>query len=182
MRLLGFQCGRVQGAGGAVLRCVRGGMGMKCTEWLMHVKGPGRTGAWVRWQGSRPERREGRVALERLGERHAFHGAEVVVAEAAHTAKEGEKGECSARACCAAVTHGRVGSRWQGSRPERREGRVALERLDERHASHGAEFVLPEAAHTAKEGEKGGCSARCMLWAVLASKPCNPWHLVRGPA
>ena len=66
----------------------------------MDVKGPGRTGEWVRWQGSRLERREGRVALERLGERHAFRGAEVVGAEAAQTAKEGEKGECSERACC----------------------------------------------------------------------------------
>eukprot|EP00964_Phaeocystis_antarctica_P061813 scaffold36961_cov56-Phaeocystis_antarctica.AAC.1 len=76
----------------------------------MHVKDPGRTGEWVRWQGSRLERREGRVAVEDLGERHATRGAEVVPAEAAHTAKEGEKGECSERACCGALTHGRVGS------------------------------------------------------------------------
>ena len=129
----------------------------------------GRVGS--RWQGSRPERREGRVALEDLGERHATLGAEVVVVEAAQTAKEGEKGECSERACCGAVTHGRVGSRWQGSRLERREGRVALERLGERHATRGAEVVGVEAAHTAKEGEKGESSERCMPWAVLARTP-----------
>ena len=76
----------------------------------MHVKGPGRTGGWVRWQGSRLEQRERRVALEGLGERHASRGAKVVAHEAAHTAKEGEKGECSERACRAAVAHGRVGS------------------------------------------------------------------------
>ena len=40
-------------------------------------------------QGSRPEVRKGRVDLQRLGERHATLGAEVVVAEAAHTAKAG---------------------------------------------------------------------------------------------
>ena len=85
--------------------------------------------------------------------------------------KEGEKGECSERACCGAVTHGRVGSRWQGSRLERREGRVALERLGERHATRGAEVVGVEAAHTAKEGEKGESSERCMPWAVLARTP-----------
>eukprot|EP00964_Phaeocystis_antarctica_P007011 scaffold3797_cov55-Phaeocystis_antarctica.AAC.1 len=110
--------------------------------------------------GSRPERCEGRVALERLGERHARRGAEVVAVEAAQTAKEGEEGECSERACGAAVTHGRVGSRWQGSRLERREGRVALEDLGERHATLGAELVVAEAAHAAKEGEKGKRSER----------------------
>eukprot|EP00964_Phaeocystis_antarctica_P135067 scaffold99413_cov65-Phaeocystis_antarctica.AAC.3 len=67
-------------------------------------------GEWVRWQGSRLERRESRVALEGLGERHATRGAELVVAEAAHRAKEGGKGECSERACCGAVRHGHVGS------------------------------------------------------------------------
>eukprot|EP00964_Phaeocystis_antarctica_P071957 scaffold43949_cov50-Phaeocystis_antarctica.AAC.3 len=60
------------------------------------------------------------------------------------------------------VTHGRVGSRWQGSRQERREGRVALEDLGERHARRGADVVNLEAAHTAKEGEQGECSERCM--------------------
>ena len=89
-------------------------------------QGLGRTGEWVQMQGSRLELLEGRIALERLGERHASRGAEVVVVEAAQTGKEGEKGECSERVCCAALTHGRVGSRWQGSRLERREGRVAL--------------------------------------------------------
>ena len=74
----------------------------------VHAVTHGRVGS--RWQGSRLERREGRVALEGLGERHASRGAEVVVAEAAQTAKEGDKGECSERACRAAVTHGRVGS------------------------------------------------------------------------
>ena len=54
-------------------------------------------GEWVRWQGSRPELCEGRVALEGLGERHATLGAEGVAVEPVHTAKEGEKGECSER-------------------------------------------------------------------------------------
>ena len=44
-------------------------------------------GEWVRWLGSRPELFEGRVALERLGERHAALGAELVVVEPAHTAQ-----------------------------------------------------------------------------------------------
>ena len=46
-------------------------------------------GEWVQWQRSRPERLEGGVALERLGERHAALGAELVAVEPAHTAKEG---------------------------------------------------------------------------------------------
>ena len=46
-------------------------------------------GGWVRWQGSRPERLEGGVALQGLGERHATLRAEVVAVEAAHTAKAG---------------------------------------------------------------------------------------------
>ena len=46
-------------------------------------------GGWVRSQGSRLEPLEGGVALERLGERHAALGAEVVAVEAAHTAKGG---------------------------------------------------------------------------------------------
>eukprot|EP00964_Phaeocystis_antarctica_P009611 scaffold5230_cov55-Phaeocystis_antarctica.AAC.3 len=62
--------------------------------------------------------------------------------------------------CQGPVTHGRVGSRWQGSRLERFEGRVALEDLDERHAGRGAEFVAVEAAQTAKEGEQGKRSER----------------------
>ena len=54
---------------------------------------------WVRWQGSRRELLEVGVALERLGERHAALGAELVVAEPAHTAKERvRRGECSERA------------------------------------------------------------------------------------
>ena len=61
-------------------------------------------GRWVRWQGSGLELREGRVSLEGLGECHAILGAEVVAGEAAQTAKEGEKDECSERVCCAAVT------------------------------------------------------------------------------
>ena len=44
---------------------------------------------WVRWQGSRPERLEGGITLQGLGERHASLGAEVVEAEPAHTAKAG---------------------------------------------------------------------------------------------
>eukprot|EP00964_Phaeocystis_antarctica_P018375 scaffold10153_cov65-Phaeocystis_antarctica.AAC.3 len=83
-------------------------------------------------------------------------------------------------ACCGAVTHGRVGSIWQGSRLERREGRVALEGLGERHATRGAEVVEAEAAQTAKAGEKSECSERCMP--VGPNKNANPWHLVRGPA
>ena len=55
-------------------------------------------GEWVQWQGSRLERREGRVFLERLGDRHAIPGAEVVGAEAAQTATEGGKGQVQ-RAC-----------------------------------------------------------------------------------
>jgi hypothetical protein len=50
-------------------------------------------GGWVRWQGSRPERLEGGVALERLGERHATLGPELVVAEPGHTAQR--KGVCA---------------------------------------------------------------------------------------
>ena len=48
---------------------------------------------WVRWRGSRLEELEGGVALERLGERHAALGAELVEFEPAHTATEGEKGQ-----------------------------------------------------------------------------------------
>ena len=44
-------------------------------------------GWWVRWQASRLERREGRISLEGLDNRHAALGAEFVAAEAAHTAK-----------------------------------------------------------------------------------------------
>ena len=55
-------------------------------------------GEWVRRQGSRLEVLEGGVALERLGERHANLGAELVVAEPAHTAKgRVRRGECSER-------------------------------------------------------------------------------------
>ena len=55
-------------------------------------------GEWVRWQGSRLELLEVGVALERLSERHATLGAELVVAEPAHTAKERvRRGECSER-------------------------------------------------------------------------------------
>ena len=55
-------------------------------------------GEWVRWLGSRPELFEGRVALERLGERHAALGAELVVVEPAHMAKgRVRRGECSER-------------------------------------------------------------------------------------
>ena len=46
-------------------------------------------GGWFRWQGSILEPLEGGVALEGLGERHATLGAELVVLEPAHTAKEG---------------------------------------------------------------------------------------------
>ena len=67
-------------------------------------------GGWVQWQGSIHERLEGRIFLEGLGDRHATLGAEVVAVEAAHTAKEVDKGQCSERACCRAVRHGRVGS------------------------------------------------------------------------
>ena len=49
-------------------------------------------GGWIRWQGSRLEPLEGRVALEGLGERHAALGAELVVAEPALTRqRKGEK-------------------------------------------------------------------------------------------
>ena len=54
-------------------------------------------GGWVRSQGSRPELLEGGVALERLGERHATLGAELVEAEPAHTAKgKGKEGASAA--------------------------------------------------------------------------------------
>ena len=53
-------------------------------------------GGWVRRQGSRPEVLEGGVALERLSERHAALGAELVAVEPAHTAKgRVRRGECS---------------------------------------------------------------------------------------
>ena len=67
-----------------------------------------------------------------------------------------------------ALTHGRVGSRWQGSRLERREGRVALEGLGERHATLRTEVVVAEAAHTAKDAEKGECSERACCWGLDA--------------
>ena len=70
----------------------------RCTV-SVHAVGPQGMGRWVRWQGSRLERLEGGIALQGLGERHATLGAEVVVAEAAHTAKAGGKGRCSERAC-----------------------------------------------------------------------------------
>ena len=77
----------------------------------VHAVGPQGMGGWVRWQGSRPELREGGVALEGLGERHATLGAELVAVEPAQTAKENsEEGQCSERACCGAARHGRVGS------------------------------------------------------------------------
>ena len=58
---------------------------------------------WDRWQGSRPELLEGGVALERLGERHATLGAELVALVPAHTAKgRVRRGECSERARCGA--------------------------------------------------------------------------------
>ena len=63
-----------QGQGRALL-CGRNGMG-----------------GWVRWQGSTPEHLEGRINLERLGDRHATLGAEVVPLEAAQTGKEGSQG------------------------------------------------------------------------------------------
>ena len=51
---------------------------------------------WIRSQGSRLELLEVGVALERLGERDAALGAELVVAEPAHTAKgRVGRGECS---------------------------------------------------------------------------------------
>ena len=46
-------------------------------------------GRWVRWQGSRHEVREGGIALQGLGERHATLGAEVVAVEPAHTVEAG---------------------------------------------------------------------------------------------
>ena len=49
-------------------------------------------GGWVRSQGSRPEVLEGGVAHERLGERDAALGAELVVVEPVHTAKSEAKG------------------------------------------------------------------------------------------
>ena len=57
-------------------------------------------GKWIRLQGSRPELLRGCVALDGLGERHANLGAELVVAEAAHTVKgvRDRTGECSERA------------------------------------------------------------------------------------
>ena len=64
-------------------------------------------GGWVRWQGSRPEEREGRIALEGLGDRHALRGAELGEDEAAHTATEGGKGNCKERACWSRVRRGR---------------------------------------------------------------------------
>ena len=85
--------------------------------------------------------------------------------------KQVKRASAASVACCAAVTHGRVGSRWQGSRLERREGRVALEDLGERHASRGAEAVLAEAAQTAKEGEQGECRERAWRGALLARTP-----------
>ena len=54
----------------------------------------------------------------------------------------------------------------QGSRLEVREGGVALEGLGERHAALGAELVVAEPAHTAKEGEKEQVQRACMLWGL----------------
>ena len=42
--------------------------------------------------------------------------------------------------------------RWQGSRLQRLEGGVALEGLDERYATHGAEVIELEPAQTVKPG------------------------------
>ena len=108
---------------------------------------------WVRWQGSRPELLEGGVALQSLGERHATLGAELVVVEPAHTAKEkgGWEGQVQhVCACCRTVRRGWVW--WQGSRQELLEGRIALQGFGERHATLGAELVLVEPAHTAEAG------------------------------
>ena len=67
--------------------------------------------------------------------------------------RKGGKGRCSERGCCGAVRRGWV--RWQGSRHKRLEGGISLQGLGERHASLGAEVVIFEAAHTAKEGWEG---------------------------
>ena len=77
----------------------------------VHAVGPQGMGGWVRWQGSRLQLREGGVALEGLGERHASLGAEVVDAEAAQTAKEKVKRASAASVHArGAARHGRVGS------------------------------------------------------------------------
>ena len=90
--------------------------------------------------------------------------------------RQGEKGKWSERACCGTVRHGWV--RWQGSRPERLEGRIALQGLGERHASLRAEVVEQEAAHTAKAGWEGPVQR---AWDLL-EQDSQPFPLVRGPA
>eukprot|EP00964_Phaeocystis_antarctica_P005891 scaffold3211_cov61-Phaeocystis_antarctica.AAC.1 len=112
-------------------------------------------GGWVRWQGSRLERREGRVALERLGDRHASRGADLVPAEAAHTAKEGKERARAASVACRGAVLARTPTRgtWFEARPScahlsvvQLGDLVALHRRKERAHVHGAEH-LPAEVH-----------------------------------
>ena len=81
---------------GRVLRCFQGKReGVTHAEAWRTVKD--RDAGRVQWQGSRLEEREGGIALQGLGERHATLGAELVAVEPAHTVKAGEKGQCSER-------------------------------------------------------------------------------------
>ena len=58
--------------------------------------------------------------------------------------------------------------------PQLFECRVDLEGVDERHATHLAEFVAAKAAQMANEGEKGECR-ECVTSGLLARKriPCT---------
>ena len=69
--------------------------------------------AWAGGFNSRaaPQLFECHVDLEGVNHRHATRGVEFVAAKATQMANEGEKGECSERACRWAVAHGRVGSK-----------------------------------------------------------------------
>ena len=59
------------------------------THGLLRTATHGRVGSMRMRRGSRPEHLQGRIALQGLGECHATLGAEVVVAEPAHTVKAG---------------------------------------------------------------------------------------------
>eukprot|EP00964_Phaeocystis_antarctica_P136634 scaffold101082_cov49-Phaeocystis_antarctica.AAC.2 len=108
-------------------------------------------GRWVRWQGSGLEVREGRVSLEGLGDRHAPRGAELVVVEAAHTAKRSSIGQLRA------LERGERGVRLQRCRHQRTArgsqlvehhiqlgDLVALDRREERAHVLGTEHLLAE--------------------------------------
>ena len=81
---------------------------------------------WVRRQGSRLGVLEGGVALQRLGERHAALGDELVAVEPAHTVTgRVRRSKCSEGACCVGAKGQWVGG-FDGTAADRSSARVVL--------------------------------------------------------